>query len=194
MPLGEGKNSSVTLLLKKYGDSAWLVTGNVHLRRNAGCDVRRGWRVYIDRRVIQRNSLLAGDVGSLHTTRKSLRHVHPEMWSDHLREHASNPRNPGPLDSATHRGVAGSPGGGPYMVLELRVEDGVIKQAAFQTYGCPSAIACGSMATLLITGRPVASALKLSAEDLRLALGGLPEGKEQSADLVVGALRNGLGG
>ena len=78
------------------------------------------------------------------------------------------------------------------MILELEVREGVIQRAAFQTYGCPAAIACGSMTTMLIQGRPLDSALNLEAKDLVRLLGGLPEGKEHCAPLAVKAIREAI--
>ena len=92
-------------------------------------------------------------------------------------DHVRRPRNNGPLTAATSTGRYGSPGGGPYMTLWLALEGDRIRHASFETYGCPSAIACGSMLTELVAGRTVEEALRLEANDLVLVLGGLPEGK-----------------
>jgi NifU-like protein involved in Fe-S cluster formation len=69
----------------------------------------------------------------------------------------------------------------------------VIVRAAFRTFGCPSATACGSMICTILTGRSVEKAMLLTAEDLLRILGGLPEGKEYCAGLAVSALRAALG-
>ncbi len=74
------------------------------------------------------------------------------MCSDLAQEHIANPRNPGPLSGATHKGVSGIPGEGPYMILWLLVQGGAIVRAAFQTYGCAAAVAAGSITTVLLTG------------------------------------------
>ncbi len=111
------------------------------------------------------------------------------MYSDLAQEHIANPRNPGPLETATHTGVAGTPGEGPYMTLWFEVRAGVIKRAAFQTYGCASAVAAGSITTVLLTGRTIEQALRLTAEDIDRVLGGLPEGKEHCPRLAEEAVR-----
>lgn len=98
------------------------------------------------------------------------------------------------MAGATHEGTAGSPGDGPYMILQFDVaESGEVNGAAWQTYGCPSAVASGSMICELATGRSVEVILKLEAADLMRLLGGLPEGKERCADLAITALRKALG-
>ncbi len=116
------------------------------------------------------------------------------MWSDVVLDHVSNPRNAGPLETATHRGVAGVPGDGPYMILWLEVVDGQIVRATYDTYGCPAAVACGSMTAQVITGRRLDQALKLTARDLVLLLKGLPEGKGHCPELAIQALTIALQG
>lgn len=116
------------------------------------------------------------------------------MFSAIVLDHFHNPRHVGPLEAATHQGVAGSPGDGPYLILWFVVEEDVIQQAAYQTYGCPAAIASGSMTATLLVGRTVEQALNLTATDLMLLLGGLPEGKEHCAQLAITALTNALKG
>jgi NifU-like protein involved in Fe-S cluster formation len=74
------------------------------------------------------------------------------------------------------------------MILWFQVEDGTIRRAAYRTYGCPSATACGSMTAEVLTGRRVKQALQLEAADLIRLLRGLPEGKEHCATLAVQAL------
>jgi NifU-like protein involved in Fe-S cluster formation len=76
---------------------------------------------------------------------------------------------------------------------------GRVRRAAYRTYGCPAAVACGSMTAQLATGRSVETLLELNARDIALLVGGLPRGKEHCADLAVRALRaafspyNGMG-
>jgi nitrogen fixation NifU-like protein len=114
------------------------------------------------------------------------------MFSPAVLDHFHNPRNVGPLADYTHRGVAGSPGDGPYMILSFIVEQGIISRGAFETYGCPSAVACGSVICEVLMGKPVDVALKLESADIIRLLGGIPEGKEHSAELVVEAIRGAL--
>ncbi|MCW3051182.1 MAG: iscU [Chthonomonadales bacterium] len=112
------------------------------------------------------------------------------MFSALAIEHIAVPRNIGPLEGATHQGVAGVPGDGPYMILWFQVEDGQIQKAAYATYGCPAAVASGSITATLLTGRTVEQALSLTAEMIIRILQGLPEGKEDCAQLAAAALQN----
>lgn len=118
------------------------------------------------------------------------------MLSATAAEHIAEPRNVGPLDGATHEGVAWAPwmmpGDGPYIKLWLEVHADKIVRAAYVSNGCPSSIACGSMVAQVVIRRTVEEALRLEATDLKLLLGGLPEGKEYCAEMAVAALRDAL--
>lgn len=116
------------------------------------------------------------------------------MFSAIVLDHFHNPRNVGPLETATHQGVAGVPGDGPYMLFWLEIEDNSIVRAAYGTYGCPAAVASGSMVAALITGRSPEQASLLTREDLIRLLGGLPEGKEHCPQLAIQALTSALRG
>lgn len=115
------------------------------------------------------------------------------MYSDTVLHHFHNPRNRGPLESATHYGVAGDPGNGPSMQLWFRVEDDRIVAAAYQTYPCPAATACGSIVAEIAKGRTAEQLLTLTATDVTRLLGGLPEGKEHCPELTAAAIRRALG-
>jgi nitrogen fixation NifU-like protein len=120
------------------------------------------------------------------------------MFSDTVQQILANPTHIGPLEGATHCGTAGTPGEGPYMQIWLEIDEvdevGEVKimRAAFKTFGCPSATASGSMICRLLTGMAVEKAKLLTAADLLLILGGLPEGREFCAELCVEALREAL--
>ena len=111
------------------------------------------------------------------------------MFSALAIEHIAVPRNVGPLEGATHQGVAGVPGDGPHMILWFQVENGQIQRAAYATYGCPAAVASGSITATLLIGRTVEQALLLTAEDIIRVLQGLPEGKEECAQLAATAVQ-----
>ena len=110
------------------------------------------------------------------------------MYSALVSEHFHQPRRVGPLIGATHTGTAGTPGDGPYVVLWLRVEEETIVQAAYQTFGCPAAIASASMAAELVEGREISEVLQIDEAQLDRALCGLPEGKEHCPRLAIQAL------
>jgi nitrogen fixation protein NifU and related proteins len=114
------------------------------------------------------------------------------MYSLIASEHFNNPRRLGPLTEATHKGTAGIPGEGPYVVLWLELTGNIITGAAYKTYGCPAAIASASMLAQLVEGREVADALELDDASLTEALDGLPEGKEHCPRLAVEALVDAL--
>jgi NifU-like protein involved in Fe-S cluster formation len=114
------------------------------------------------------------------------------MYSAIVSEHFHQPRRVGPLEGATHVGTAGVVGEGPYLVLWLRVEGERVLEAAYQTFGCPAAIASGSIIAELVEGRSVLEALSVSEENIVKSLEGLPEGKEHCPRLAVQALQNAL--
>ncbi len=115
------------------------------------------------------------------------------MYSAIVQDHFHQPRRVGPLAGATHTGTAGVVGEGPYLVLWLKVdEDNKIVDAAYQTFGCPAAIASGSVLAELVEGKSPAEALLVSEENIVESLGGLPEGKDHCPRLAVQALKNAL--
>lgn len=105
-------------------------------------------------------------------------------------DHVNSPRNLGPLPNATHIGKFGVKGDGPYMILYFVVQGGVIAEAAYESNGCPSSIACASIAVELLRHRTVAQANLLAPSDLALIAGGLPEGKGWCADAAVQAIQD----
>ncbi len=114
------------------------------------------------------------------------------MFSDAVMDRVVDPRYEGPLESFTHHGVAGAPGDGPYLELWLDIEGGAIRRAAYRTYSCPAAVACGSMVAQLATGRSVEAMGRLTEADIDLLLGGLPAGKEHCPRLAIAALGKAL--
>jgi NifU-like protein involved in Fe-S cluster formation len=94
----------------------------------------------------------------------------------------------GELEDATHQGVGGSPGCGPYIVLRFRVEAEQVQAARFRTYGCPTAMACAELVCTISEGRRLSALPPVSAADVSLLIGGVPEGKEHCPALAVEAL------
>jgi len=113
-------------------------------------------------------------------------------YSSTALKHFTNPNNVGRLDDASAVGQAGSPGQGNFMVVYLRVASGRVTKATFQTYGCPAAIASGSITTELVTGRTLEEAAQVTAQTILDALGGLPLGRAHCADLAAMALGQAL--
>lgn len=110
------------------------------------------------------------------------------VLSPQAQKHVQSPRNMGVLAGATHFGVSGTKGEGPYCYIWMIIEGGSIKDASFECNGCPSMIAASSQITELIVGRTVSQAKLIEPRDLLIVLGGLPEGKEACANRAVDAL------
>jgi NifU-like protein involved in Fe-S cluster formation len=115
------------------------------------------------------------------------------MLSPLAADHIHHPRHRGPLVDASY-GVSGVPGDGPYVEIWARVEDGIVREAAFRTPGCPSSTAAASMLCELAEGREAARVVELTGEDLLTVLGGLPEGKGDYARMSVEAMNRAVGG
>ena len=93
-------------------------------------------------------------------------------YSEKVMDHFANPRNIGKLEDASGVGEVGNAKCGDIMKMYIRVEDGIITDVKFNTYGCASAIATSSMATEMIKGKPVSEALKLTNKAVIEALEG----------------------
>jgi nitrogen fixation NifU-like protein len=111
-----------------------------------------------------------------------------KQYSETVIDHWLNPRNPGMMEKPDgYARIAGSCGDS--MEIFLRVKHGKILEARFLTDGCITSIVSGSMAVEIATGRDIASAKAISAEDVLRALGGLPEENEHCALLASNTLR-----
>lgn len=106
----------------------------------------------------------------------------------------NDPRTQGALPEPDAIGQEGVPGEGPFMTMYLKLDGDQVREARFETYGCPYAVACGAWVTRWVVGRTAEKARLLEASDLSAILGGLPLGKEHCAGLAVGALRRALMG
>jgi nitrogen fixation NifU-like protein len=102
-------------------------------------------------------------------------------------------RHAGTAEGETHPGAGGEPGRGPHIVLSLRVEDGVVRDARYQTYGCPVAIACSEAACLWSKGRPLEALRAVTPAEVTEWVGGVPEGKEHCPQLAARALNRAAG-
>jgi len=96
------------------------------------------------------------------------------MYSEKVMDHFEHPRNVGEIENASGTGTVGNPKCGDIMKMDLLVEDGVIKDAKFKTFGCCAAVATSSMATEMIKGKTIEEALALTNKEVTEALGGLP--------------------
>ncbi|HQA48411.1 MAG TPA: Fe-S cluster assembly scaffold protein NifU [Bacillota bacterium] len=104
-------------------------------------------------------------------------------------EHFTNPRNVGEIEDADGVGEVGSPQCGDIMKIFLKVEDNIIKDIKFKTFGCASAIASSSILTEMVKGRTIEEALALTNKDVVDALGGLPPAKVHCSVLAEQAIR-----
>lgn len=95
-------------------------------------------------------------------------------YSPKVMEHFMNPHNVGEIENADGVGEVGNAKCGDIMKMYIKVDDGIITDVKFKTFGCGSAIATSSMATDLIKGKPITEALKLTNQAVVEALDGLP--------------------
>ena len=102
-------------------------------------------------------------------------------YSEKVMDHFANPRNVGEMKDANGVGEVGNPKCGDIMRMYIKVENGVIQDVSFMTFGCGAAIATSSMATELIKGKSVEDALKLTNKAVMEALDGLPPVKVHTA-------------
>jgi nitrogen fixation protein NifU and related proteins len=112
-----------------------------------------------------------------------------EAYSPTVLDHFNNPRNAGVMDDPDGVGVRTNPVCGDTMRLMIRVADGRIAEARWQTVCCPAAIATSSIATELIAGRTLDDVLGLTKEAIAEAAGGLPRSKIHCSVLAADALR-----
>ncbi len=115
-----------------------------------------------------------------------------ELYSDKVMDHFMHPRNVGEIEGADASGTVGNPKCGDIMKIDLKIEDGVITDAKFKTFGCGSAIATSSMATEMIIGQTVQEALNLTNRAVANALDGLPPIKMHCSLLAEQAVKSAL--
>lgn len=96
------------------------------------------------------------------------------MYSDKVMDHFANPRNVGEIEDASGVGTVGNAKCGDIMKVSLKIEDNIIKDAKFKTFGCGAAIATSSMATEMVKGKTVEEAIGITNKAVMEALDGLP--------------------
>ena len=114
------------------------------------------------------------------------------LYSDKVMDHFEHPRNVGEIEHADGVGQVGNPKCGDIMKMYLKIDDGVITDVKFKTFGCGSAIATSSMATELIKGKRVEEALGLTNAAVAEALDGLPPQKLHCSVLAEEAIKAAL--
>lgn len=114
------------------------------------------------------------------------------QYSDKVLDHFSNPRNVGVIEDADGIGEIGNAKCGDIMRMYLKIEDGVIVDAKFKTFGCGAAVATSSIATEMVIGKTIEEALKLSNKAVVEALDGLPSSKIHCSVLAEEAIKSAL--
>ena len=111
------------------------------------------------------------------------------LHSEKVMDHFMNPRNVGTIDDADGVGEVGNAKCGDIMKIFIKVDNDIISDVKFQTFGCGSAIASSSMATELIKGKPLSQALELTNKAVAEALDGLPAHKLHCSVLAEEAIK-----
>ena len=114
------------------------------------------------------------------------------LYSEKVMDHFRNPRNVGVIDNADGVGEVGNAKCGDIMKIFLKIDNGIVTDAKFSTFGCGSAIASSSMATEMIKGKPVDQLLELTNKAVVEALDGLPAHKLHCSVLAEEAVKSAL--
>ncbi len=114
------------------------------------------------------------------------------MYSEKVMDHFANPRNVGEIEDANAVGEVGNAKCGDIMKIYMDIQDDVIKDVKFKTFGCGAAIATSSMATEMVKGKTVEEALALTNKAVMDALDGLPPEKVHCSVLAEEAIRSAI--
>ncbi len=114
------------------------------------------------------------------------------LYSEKVMDHFMNPRNVGVIEDASGVGEIGNAKCGDIMKIYLKIENDIIEDCKFETFGCGSAIASSSMATEMIKGRSIYEAMELTNKAVAEALDGLPAHKMHCSVLAEEAIKQAL--
>lgn len=111
------------------------------------------------------------------------------MYSDKVMDHFTNPRNVGEIEDANAIGTVGNAKCGDIMKIYMKIDENIIKEVKFKTFGCGAAVATSSMATELVKGKTVDEALEITNKAVVEALEGLPPAKIHCSVLAEDAIK-----
>jgi nitrogen fixation protein NifU and related proteins len=114
------------------------------------------------------------------------------LYSEKVRAHYAKPRNVGTVAKPSGKAIVKSPLDSDTVLITLRIEHGVIQDIKFKCMGCPVAIACSSVATDMVLGKPVDEASRISDKMVADALDGIPEYKMRCSNLAPEAIRRAI--
>jgi nitrogen fixation NifU-like protein len=114
------------------------------------------------------------------------------MYTPQVMDHFTNPRNVGEIENASGSGTVGNAKCGDIMKMTIKVENGVIADVKFKTFGCGAAIATSSKATELVKGKTIDEALAVTNKMVAESLGGLPSVKLHCSVLAEEALHEAI--
>ena len=114
------------------------------------------------------------------------------FYNETVIEHFMHPRNVGELENPDGEAVVGDPMCGDQMKVSIRVDNGIISDIKFKSFGCPGAISTSSMVTELAKGKSTVEALMITDDDVVLSLGGIPEQKKHCSLLGVQAVQQAI--
>ncbi len=114
------------------------------------------------------------------------------MYTPEVMDHFTNPRNVGEIENASGSGTVGNAKCGDIMKMDIKVENGVIVDVKFKTFGCGAAIATSSKATELVKGKTIDEALTITNKMVMDSLGGLPAVKVHCSVLAEEALHEAI--
>ncbi len=112
-----------------------------------------------------------------------------EEYSKKVMEHFMNPKNVGILEDANGVGEVGNPRCGDIMRMYIKVEENIIKDIRFQTFGCGAAVATSSMVTEMVKGKTIEEALEITNKQVAEALDGLPPLKMHCSNLAESGVK-----
>jgi nitrogen fixation protein NifU and related proteins len=114
------------------------------------------------------------------------------LYSEQVRAHYANPSNVGSVVDPSGKSMVKSALDSDTVLISLRIENNIIQEVKFKCMGCAVAIACSSMATEMVLGRPVEEAYGITEASVAQALGGIPEYKMCCSNLAPAAIRNAI--